>query len=101
MTKANSAIEICGFILTDGTLAVVTNVDPEPSKGFTMDKDEMMAIIKGKTAIAATFHSHPSGRHWPSRTDTENMTFLYKQGCPWRYIIVTGEGVFEFEPNGS
>ena len=101
LAKASSGIEVCGFILSDGTVASVTNVDPNPSKGFTMDKDEMMAIIHGKNGIAATFHSHPSGRKWPSKTDTENMSFLYRQGCPWRYIIVTAEGVFEFEHNGS
>jgi len=101
MAKASSGAEICGFILSDGTLATVDNVDPNPSKGFEMDKTQMMSIINGKKPIAATYHSHPSGRKWPSQIDTENMSFLYKQGCPWRYIIVTAEGVFEFEHNGS
>lgn len=97
LARANKDIEICGFILSDGTLVNITNVDPNPAKGFEMDKDQMMKTIKGKTPIAATYHSHPSGRKWPSDTDGDHMSFLYKQGCPWRYLIVTTDGVFEFE----
>lgn len=89
--------EVCGFILDDGSIVSIANVDPNPSKGFEMDKDEMMRIIKGKKKIHATYHSHPSGREWPSEADGQHMSFLYRQGCPWRYLIVTKNGVFEFE----
>lgn len=89
--------EVCGFVMADGSYVEVENIDEDPAKGFTMDKDQMMDVIKGKTPIAATFHSHPSGQRWPSATDTEHMSFLYQQGCPWRYLIVTRDGVFEFE----
>jgi len=99
IAKANVGIEICGFILEDETLVNVTNVSLSPSDSFEMEKSQMLSIIKGKKGILATYHSHPSGRKWPSRTDTEHMAFLYKQGCPWRYIIVTTDGVFEFEHN--
>lgn len=101
MVNAAEGLEICGFILDDGTIASVDNIDDNPARGFSMDQSQMISIIKGKKGIAATYHSHPSGRKWPSTTDTEQMMFLYQQGCPWRYIIVTAEGVFEFEPNGS
>lgn len=95
--RASKDKEICGFILSDGTVVTVTNVDPKAHKGFEMDKEEMMAVIKGKVPIAATYHSHPSGHKWPSEADSNNMSFLYQQGCPWRYLIVTADGVFEFE----
>ena len=95
--KASKDKEVCGFILSDGSVVSVTNVDPNPHKGFEMDKSEMMAVIKGNKPIVATYHSHPSGYKWPSEEDGNNVSFLYKQGCPWRYLIVTAHGVFEFE----
>lgn len=97
LARANREVEICGFILDDGTLVNITNVDENPEKGFTMDPDQMMRVIKGKKGINATYHSHPSGRKWPSESDSDHMTFLYRQGCPWRYLIVTTEDVFEFQ----
>lgn len=97
LARANREVEICGFILDDGTLVNITNVDENPERGFTMDPDQMMRVVKGKNGIEATYHSHPSGRKWPSENDSEQMTFLYRQGCPWRYLIVTTEDVFEFQ----
>lgn len=97
LASESGDIEVCGFVLADMTIVNIDNVADEPGSGFTMDHGQMVDIIKGKTPIVATFHSHPSGRRWPSDTDTEHMTFLYRQGCPWRYLIITVDGVFEFE----
>ena len=88
--------EVCGFVLEDGTICAITNVDENPRYGFTMDKKQMMEIVHGPTPIVASYHSHPSGRPWPSAGDSDTMTYLYRQGCPWRYLIVTGAGVYEF-----
>lgn len=93
---ANPDEEICGFILEDGTIVQIKNVFENPRYGFEMDKDEMMAVIHGQTPIAATYHSHPSGLSTPSAGDSERMTYLYQQGCPWRYLIVTAAGVYEY-----
>ncbi len=88
--------EICGFILNDGTICPVPNISEMPRYGFDMDKDVMMRVIADPKGVLGTYHSHPSGRQWPSAVDSENMTFLYQQGCPWRYFIVTGGGLYEF-----
>lgn len=93
---ASPDAEVCGFVLEDGTICAITNVDEHPRYGFTMDKEQMMAVVHGSTPIAASFHSHPSGRPWPSAGDSETMMYLYQQGCPWRYLIVTAAGVYEF-----
>jgi proteasome lid subunit RPN8/RPN11 len=89
--------EVCGFVLVDETVVPVTNVSSTPAKDFDMDMDEMMKVIHGPVKISAAYHTHPSGKPWPSEKDTQRVKFLYQQGCPWRYLIVTKEGVFEYE----
>ena len=96
LAVASPEAEVCGFILEDGTVCDITNVEENPLYGFRMDHAQMMAVVNGPVPIVASFHSHPSGRPWPSAGDSETMTFLYQQGCPWRYLVVTGGGVYEF-----
>jgi len=87
--------EVCGFITEGHHIIPIENVSDSPAYGFEMDQAHMMQVIFGEKIIA-TYHSHPGGRPWPSVTDSENMGFLYAQGCPWRYLIIVGAGVYEF-----
>lgn len=97
MCQKSTEAEICGFITSDGAILPVPNVDENPGKGFTMDKQRMVEIITAHNNIVGTYHSHLSGRPWPSSCDTNNIGFLYAQGCPWDYHIVTDAGVFQYE----
>lgn len=90
-----SSEEVCGFITEDFQIVEIDNVSSDPMHGFVMNQHQMMEAL-GVHKILATFHSHPGGRPWPSATDSENMTFLYQQGCPWRYLIAVTAGVYEF-----
>lgn len=89
--------EICGFILEDGTICPIPNVYENPRYGFEMDKKEMMKVIHGRISILGTYHSHPSNNPHPSLRDNEIMSYLYQQGCPWRYFTITPAGVYEFQ----
>lgn len=88
--------ELCGFIDDQGIVYPIKNVAETPLNSYEMDKEAMMKVIHSDTNIIGTYHSHPSGRPWPSVSDTESITHLYQTGCPWRYFIVTGAGVYEF-----
>ncbi|AHN84023.1 tail protein [Mycobacterium phage Hawkeye] len=96
MCNRSPQAEICGFITSDFAILPVSNVSDDPSNEFVMDQAEMMrALFQSK--IIGTYHSHPSGRPWPSTYDTNHIGFLYAQGCPWDYYIVTNAGVFQYE----
>jgi proteasome lid subunit RPN8/RPN11 len=91
-----STDEICGFITRGGSVIPVPNVDPEPSTGFKMDVQTMVGVLADHE-IVGVYHSHPSGRAWPSSCDTNKSGYLYAQGCPWDYYIVTDHGVHRYE----
>lgn len=88
--------EVCGFVTSGGTVIPVPNVHEESHKAFMMEPITMVNTIT-KHEVAALYHSHPSGRPWPSKVDTEQMAYLYQQGCPWDYYIVTRQDVYKFE----
>lgn len=89
-------IEICGFITNGGSVIPITNVDADPVRGYRMDSDEMVLALT-RHEVAGIYHSHPSGRHWPSATDGEQMAYWYQQGCDWDYYIVTCNDVYRYE----
>jgi proteasome lid subunit RPN8/RPN11 len=69
--------ELCGLVLTDGTVVQLSNIHPEPQNGFHMDPEQLLARLDD---AVATWHTHPgrdpnlseedmSGfRAWPSLT---------------------------------
>lgn len=98
LALASPEKEVCGFILDNDLICEITNVHENPKVGFEMNKEQMLDVLSSRSAaIKYTYHSHPSCTSFPSAEDSEKMTYLYQQGCPWRYLIVTKDGVFEYE----
>jgi proteasome lid subunit RPN8/RPN11 len=94
--------EVCGFIRHSSVngnqmwmIHPITNVADEVDQ-FEMDETELIDFYKNfQHLVVGMYHSHPNGRRYPSKTDTEyapeNM----------RYWIVTREGVFEWDMTGD
>ena len=89
-------VEVCGFITFRGEVIPIPNVSPEPQKTFVMEPHLMVTALNAHNDIAGIYHSHPSGRIWPSATDGEQMTYFYQQGCPWDYYIVAGGKIHKY-----
>lgn len=93
----DSDFENCGFLLFDGTVAVMANVSESPESSWQMDTQEQVDFIRlHGPQIRAVWHTHPNNRETPSDTDDEGIAWLYKQGCPWEYIIVTEYAAFSY-----
>lgn len=94
---ADSDEEVCGFIIDDDRVQPIQNTAKNPAHSWRMDHESMMACVNEYgNRIRAIFHSHPNNRDWPSVQDEAGISFLYKQGCPWAYLIVTSHGVSQF-----
>lgn len=71
LANAEAPKEACGFILDDGSVVSVTNVDDAPWYRFRMDEAEA-ASWWGSGHVAAVWHSHPTGPAVPSEGDEEH-----------------------------
>ncbi|WQY91127.1 capsid maturation protease [Mycobacterium phage Benzema] len=96
MCQQSPKAEICGFITASHAIIPIPNVSSTPEREFVMDQGQMMQVLFRERVIG-TYHSHPTGRPWPSAYDTDHIGYLYQQGCPWDYYIVTNAGVFRYE----
>lgn len=52
--------ELCGLITAEGAVIAVTNIHPEPTKGFRLDPVTMLDLMN-TYEIAGTWHTHPYG----------------------------------------
>lgn len=97
MCHKSPAREICGFITSQGVILPIENI-ADGSSEFEMDRNRWHEILTSDgVRVVGIYHSHPSGRPWPSTYDTQHFGYLYRQGCQWDYYIVTNGGVFQYE----
>lgn len=97
---AGRKTEICGFIMEDWSFKQITNVSLKPETSFFMDPQEMLAFMKSLddvTEITGVFHSHPGGSPDPSPDDLQG----WHPSLPYRYFIIAGGRVREFERRGD
>lgn len=88
--------EVCGLLFgtRDAILALepCTNVAAEPARRFEIDPAQLLAAHRrsrgGGPAVVGHYHSHPSGRAWPSATDAADAI---ADGSVW--LIVAGSDV--------
>jgi proteasome lid subunit RPN8/RPN11 len=64
--------EACGFIRSDQSIVLMTNIAPDPRRYFEMDVndvlDEYDNAARNGCRISAVWHSHPNGSlHWSER----------------------------------
>jgi proteasome lid subunit RPN8/RPN11 len=88
--------EVCGLLF--GTPDVIdalepcTNVAAEPARRFEIDPAQLLAAHRrsraGGPVVIGHYHSHPSGRAWPSATDAADAV---ADGSVW--LIVAGSDV--------
>lgn len=92
----HSTDEICGLLLgSDDAIADVCacrNVHSAPATRFELDPAALFAALRraraGGPQVIGHYHSHPSGRAWPSRTDAASAA---PDDAFW--LIVAGEDV--------
>jgi proteasome lid subunit RPN8/RPN11 len=94
--------EVCGYLLGDEnnlpSFLVVPNVAPRPETSFFMDPQRQLEVVQQhKDQIFGVFHSHPQGSKVPSPDDMSG----WHPSMPWRYFIVTGDAVCEYERDGD
>lgn len=61
--------ELCGVILADGDVMQLTNIHPEPDKGFHIDPAAF--LVQVEAGATGTWHTHPG--HDPNLSE-EDMT---------------------------
>lgn len=112
---AAEGAERCGLLLGDAEriteVRFAANIAPDPSRHFELDPQVLLAAHKGSRsggpAIIGHYHSHPSGRAAPSRTDADCavadgslwLIVAGRQAALWR-AVGTGSvhGRFQAEP---
>jgi proteasome lid subunit RPN8/RPN11 len=95
-----SAHEVCGLLLgSDDTVSEIrpcANVHPQPATRFELDPSELVAALRaargGGPGVLGHYHSHPSGRAFPSATDAADAA---ADGTLW--LIVAGDGATVWE----
>lgn len=92
-------VEQCGFIDDEQELWYIPNVHEFPRHNFLMDDVVTVKILeriyeKEERSILGIFHTHPNGVPWPSPRDIVGWP---NQKLGWRYFIVTGDEVLEWE----
>lgn len=92
---AGQAQEVCGLLLGEGgritAILPAANVAADPARHFELDPAVLIAAHRaarqGGLGVLGHYHSHPSGRAEPSRTDA---ACARPDGTLW--LIVGGEG---------
>lgn len=92
-------VEQCGFIDSEQEVWYIENVHEKPRGNFLMEQKETQNVLEriynklGRTVIGI-FHTHPNGVTWPSPRDIVGWP---NPKLGWRYFIVTGSDVVEWE----
>lgn len=95
---ADPAREVCGLLTGDdvvsGTIACA-NVAADPARAFEIDPAALIAAHRderrGGPALAGCYHSHPTGKAWPSARDAANAA---PDG--WLWLIAGGGRIAAF-----
>ena len=92
-----NSIEQCGFIDNEQDLWYIPNLHMHPRSNFLMDEESTtraLTDIYKNGSVLGIFHTHPNGVTWPSPRD---IVGLPNPKLGWRYFIVTGSDVLEWE----
>lgn len=92
-------IEQCGFIDLNQELWYIPNIHEYPRMNFLMDTEVTTKILENiyerdNQSVLGIFHTHPNGVPWPSPRDIVGWP---NTRLGWRYFIVTGSEVVEWE----
>lgn len=92
-------VEQCGFIDSEQELWYIPNVHDKPRMNFLMDTYVATNVLeriyeKQERKVLGIFHTHPNGVPWPSSRDLVGWP---NTKLNWRYFIVTGDEVVEWE----
>ena len=92
-------VEQCGFIDSEQDIWYVKNMHEKPRTNFLMDDIQTANILDEiytnlKRNVLGIFHTHPNGVPWPSPRDIVGWP---NPKLGWRYFIVNGEDVLEWE----
>lgn len=102
LAKSDEGKEVCGLILANEEVHPILNVAREPARRFEMDPHQQLKAIESASVekmgdqIIGMFHSHVSGNPVPSEMDLDHWA---PEG--WKYWIVAGDYVVEWERHGS
>lgn len=99
------AVERCGLLFggTDriDAFQLVQNVAVSPSDAFELDPAALLAAHRtmrdGGARIVGHYHSHPSGRAWPSSRDAASSA---GDGQLWLIVAGRDAGLFRAVPSG-
>lgn len=69
--KKGDTLERCGLVLKNGKVVELTNISPEPEKGFEISPDDM---VKYEDNIKASWHTHPD--HDSNLSEKDYFGFL-------------------------
>ncbi len=83
--------EVCGFVMSDGSIIEIRNVAKNPYDTFSMDLRQIRRRVN-LNRVAAIWHTHPGGDIRPSEADLEAIRL-----CEWGYLIVTADEVALYE----
>lgn len=95
----NDPLEQCGFIDSEQQIWEIHNSHQKPRMNFLMETKQTQKTLEKiynehRRTVLGIFHTHPNGVTWPSPRDIVGWPNL-KLG--WRYFIVTGRDVAEWE----
>ena len=91
--------EQCGFIDSEQDIWYINNLHEKPRMNFLMDDVQTINTLehifnKLKRDVLGIFHTHPNNVPWPSPRDIVGWP---NPKLKWRYFIVTGKDVLEWE----
>lgn len=93
LARAGMPNEVCGFLLTEWRIEPVRNISASPHRSFAFDPDTLLDYLLTRNEdILGIWHTHPSGRNFPSDADCSVMT-LYPH---FRHWIGTVMDVYEW-----
>ena len=91
--------EVCGFVLGEGggrppELVAMRNAAEDPARSFRMDPRDVLAVLRRAEregrALAAMYHSHPSGGPSLSFRDLDELTVEGRPILPGVDLWVVG-----------
>lgn len=91
--------EQCGFIDSAQDIWYINNVHQKPRANFLMDNDQTINTLEKiynnlSRTVLGIFHTHPNSAPWPSPRDIVGWP---NPKLGWRYFIITGKDVLEWE----
>lgn len=104
LAESAPGLEVCGLVLGGpGAPEVIPlrNAAEDPAYGFLLEPRELLAVLRRaereERAVAALFHSHPSGGAALSAKDVEGLTIAGRPALPgvelWTIGLTAGRAI--------